>query len=327
MLMKCFYYSQYKFYAPKYKDGLKFLLLSDVHFSPHVKASTLSAVVAQAKKLSPDYIFISGDIVDSLDYVNTDAKMHRLTAWLTRLGQVAPTLIVLGNHDFYHKNPDFNGVFSKKRHWYAHSPAHLVKAINAIDNVQLLDNTSYEDKNVYVFGFTQTPEYFNFDRDENHTTSIFHPGSEDKNIMIYDLHQLNHKLIEKLPKRKVKIALIHSPVFLHDSEITSYLYEFDFFISGHMHNGVVPPVISDFWRSDRGILAPGKHLFPRYARSHITEPDEKSIICGAVTTIQASAKPLTFMNRAYPVNIATLELSHNELLARKPDVKNQYISF
>lgn len=327
MLMNCFYFSRYRFYKANAKKELKFFLLSDIHFSPKVTQSTLNTVRKQAKLMAPNYILIAGDLIDSYDAIRNKSDLKRLTSWLEQLGQIAPTIIALGNHDFYLKNPAYTSIFSGKRHWYTKEPTELITAVNELDNVRILNNETYEDKSVYIFGFTQTPEYYQFDRDENHTTSIFNPGSEDKNIMLYDLRHLDHKLIEKLPKNKAKIAIIHSPVFLQDPEVINYLSEFDFFISGHMHNGVVPPVVNDFWRSDRGIMAPGKLFFPRNSRTHVTNPDHKSIICAPVTTIQDSAKPVTFLNKAFPVNIAMLELSNRETLIGKPDIKHQYINF
>lgn len=145
--------------------------------------------------------------------------------------------------------------------------------------------------------------------------------------MLSDLDSLNQELINNLPKHKAKIAIIHSPVFLTDSQVAAKLYEFDYFISGHMHNGVIPPIINDFWHSDRGLIAPGKKLFPRNARTKITNPNDKIITLGAVSTIQDSAKPITFMNGLFPINIATLELTKNESLARKPDIKHQYFGY
>ena len=324
--MKCFYYSRYRFYNHSIKHALNFFLISDIHFSNKVKSATLRAITEQASQKRPDYIIIAGDVIDSLDCIQSPSNLKRLTSWLEQLGKVAPVLIGLGNHDFYRKNPEHKSIFSNKRHWFSDTDTKYINAVNAIDNVQLLNNEAYEDDKVYIFGFTQAPEYFQFDRDEEHSSSIIHPGNEDLDIMLSDLDSLDQRLINNLPKHKAKIAIIHSPVFLTDSQVAAKLYEFDYFISGHMHNGVMPPIINDFWRSDRGLIAPGKKLFPRNARTKITNPNDKIITLGAVSTIQESAKPITFMNGLFPINIATLELTKNELLARKPDIKHQYIS-
>ncbi len=327
-LMKCFYHTSYKFYGPKYKEGLKFFLISDIHFTPDISADVLDAVLSRANKLHPDYILISGDTVNCLDDVKNQSNLKRLIAWFSRLGQIAPVLISLGNHDYYRKKPNHTKkLFSHEREWDPEYPTELIASLNGLENVHVLENSAYEDKHAYIFGFTQSPEYFQFNRDENHGSSLLHPGHEDKNIMLYDLHQLDHKLIRNLPKKKAKIAIIHSPIYLEDPEIQEYLSEFDFFVSGHMHNGVVPPVISDFMRNDRGILAPGKGLFPHHARSRITKNGQKSIILGAVSTIPSCNKPFIALNKAFPVYTASLEFSHHELLERKPDVKSQYISF
>ena len=324
--MKCFYHSQYRFYNQYIKHELRFFLLSDIHFSQRVSSQTLRAITAQANRVEPHYILIAGDLIDSLDHIKNPSDFKRLTRWLERLAKVAPVLIGLGNHEFYHKNPKRKNIFSRQGRWLAEDNQSFIDAINKLDNVQILNNQAFEDQNVYIFGFTQTPEYYQFDNENHRSASILHPGHEDRDVMVADLDTLDQKLITNLPKHKAKIALIHSPVYLADSEIAAKLYEFDFLISGHMHSGIVPPVINDFWRSDRGLIAPNRGFFPHGARTKISSPYDKNIILGAVTTIQDSARPLSFMNGIYPVNIATLELSNLETLSRKPDVKHSYIS-
>lgn len=326
--MNCFYFSRYRFYQPKLRHELTFFMISDVHFSRKVKTETLRAITIQAVAQEPNYIIIAGDLIDSLDCIDSDYELRRLTAWLQNLGKVATTLIGLGNHDFYRQNPDHSHILSTKRHWYAERPTRLIEAVKDIKNVYILDNEAYEDKEAYIFGFTQSPNYFEFDHDEeDRGTTVFNPGGENLDIMLADLDDLKPKLITKLPKKKAKIAIIHSPVYLEDSEVAAKLYEFDYTISGHMHNGVVPPVLNDFWRSDRGLVAPGKLLFPHAARSHITSPFDKKIILGPIATIQDSSKPLTFLNRVFPASIASLELTHNANYLSKPDVKHQYLRF
>ncbi|MBR6168396.1 metallophosphoesterase [Candidatus Saccharibacteria bacterium] len=325
--MNCFYHSRYRFYNKNAKHGLKFFLISDIHFSHRVSPKTLRAITLRAHQEAPNYILIAGDLIDSLNHIEKSSDLKRLTSWLEQLGKVAPVLIGLGNHEFYRKNPNYKNLFSRQKHWFAEKNQPFLNAINSIDNVQILDNQSYEDQNVYIFGFTQTPDYFRFDKDDHRAPSIFHPGCEDHDIMVSDLDALDQKLITNLPKHKVKIAIIHSPTYLTDSEIASKLYEFDFFISGHMHNGVVPPIINDIWRSDRGFISASRKLFPHGVRTNIRNPSDKIIILGAVTTIQDSAQPFTFANGLYPTNIATLELKNLETLIRKPDVKHSYISY
>ena len=324
--MKCLYHTHYRFYKPDTKTTPSFLLLSDIHFSTKVQNDRLSALLKHATKLRPNYILIPGDLIDSLESIDAPHDRQRLFTWLTELGAIAPVFICLGNHDFYRTNPAFASVFSRKQHWYAELSYKYIKDLNQLPNVHCLHNAAYEDKQVYIFGLTVSPDYYQFDHD-GHTTTFLHPGDEHKDVLLDDLNNIPTKQLHDLPRRKAKIALIHPPYYLDDPEIAPFFADFDFVIAGHMHNGLVPPVVHDFWRSDRGIYAPGKHFFRQKSRARITSPDQKTIICGAVSTFQKSAKPLTFLNSIYPVNTALLEFTHQSRFARKPDVRNKYISF
>ena len=143
--MKCFYYSRYRFYNHSIKHALNFFLISDIHFSNKVNSATLRAITEQASQKQPDYIIIAGDVIDSLDCIQSPSSLKRLTSWLEQLGKVAPVLIGLGNHDFYRKNPEHKSIFSSKRHWFPGTNIGYINAVNAIDNVQLLNNEAYED--------------------------------------------------------------------------------------------------------------------------------------------------------------------------------------
>lgn len=324
--MNTFYFTRYRTYRPQLKKSIKFFLISDIHFSNLVKNVTLNAIIAAANKRKPDYICIAGDLIDCQEEVIVKAQRQRLLAWLSRLGQIAPVIITPGNHDFYRKSPHFKSGLSRKHHWLTEPNPSIFADIRELANVYLLNNQAYEDKNVYIFGFVPTPEYYQLDRDEEHTSSIFHPGTEDKSIFLRDLERLSPKLRTNLPKHKIKLALIHSPLYLHDQEVTNLLQEFDYFISGHMHNGVVPPILNELWKSNRGIVGPGKTMLPDHVRLRINNPSDKSIVLGAITTIQKCAKPLSFLNAAFPVNIAELVFDNNPAHA-KDDLSFKYVSF
>ena len=305
--MKAFYFTHYRAYRPDLKCPLKFFLISDLHYSNLVKNLTLRALIDAAKKRQPDYICIAGDLVDCQDEVRIKAQRERLLAWLDQLAKVAPVLIVPGNHDFYRKSPHFKSGLSRKKHWLSDDNPEFFGSLRQIKNVHLLHNEVYEDNRIFVLGFAPSPAYYQLDRDGEHASSLLHPGTEDKSIFLRDLVNLPEKFHAKLPKHKVKLALIHSPLYLHDPEVTDFLQEFDYSISGHMHNGVVPPILNELWKSNRGIVGPGKTLLPNHV-------------------IQKCNKPLSFLNAAFPVNIAELELSSNPAHP-KTDIKFKYVSY
>ena len=93
-----------------------------------------------------------------------------------------------------------------------------------------------------------------------------------------------------------------------------------------MHNGVVPPILNELWKSNRGIVGPGKTMLPDHVRLRVKDPADKSIVLGAITTIQKCAKPISFLNAAFPVNIAELTFDTNPAHA-KDDLSFKYVSF
>lgn len=60
---------------------------------------------------------------------------------------------------------------------------------------------------------------------------------------------------------------MRSPIYLKDTTITNILNEFDYYISSHMHNGCVPPILYELWHSTRGLIAPNKKFFPKNKRN------------------------------------------------------------
>ncbi|MGN1312860.1 MAG: metallophosphoesterase [Candidatus Nanosyncoccaceae bacterium] len=324
--MKAFYFTRYRTYRKSLKRPLKFFLISDLHYSNLVKNLTLRAIIDAVKKRQPDYICIAGDLIDCQEEVQIKAQRERLLAWLDQLGQIAPVLIVPGNHDFYRKSPHFKSGLSRKNHWLSDDNPEFFGSLRQIKNVHFLHNEVYEDNRIFVLGFAPSPAYYQLDRDEEHASSLLHPGTEDKSILLRDLQNLPAELRTNLPKHKIKLALIHSPLYLHDQEVTNLLQEFDYFISGHMHNGVVPPILNELWKSNRGIVGPGKTMLPDHVRLRVKDPADKSIVLGAITTIQKCAKPISFLDIAFPTNIAELIFDNNPAHT-KTDVSFKYISY
>ena len=314
MLMKNFLHYRYRFYKPDQKEH-KIFAISDVHFSENV-VEQLDRVAEKAESEQPQLITISGDLVDCIDKADEPKERARLSAWLTRLGKIAPVCLCLGNHDFYKMPPDFKSGLSKDHHYVAGRNDHIIKFVNDIENVHLLDDASFENDEFYVFGLTLPPSYYQFDQN---------PGREDVNILLEKLDDLSN-FCSKLPKRKTKILLTHSPVHLLDEPVKEKLSEFDFRFAGHMHNGVVPPFLNEIWRGHRGIMSPTKRFFQDdIARTGLY--DDQLIVLGAVSTIQKGAGRLAALNRAFPINIATIETSHNDVYARKTDIHKKYESF
>ena len=321
--MKLFHETNIKFYS-KSKTP-KICVISDIHFSYRVKSKKLNALLEKLKARKPDYIFIPGDLVDSTDMVKNEAEAKRLLNWLEKLGSFTTVLISEGNHDVYKKSSKEHKKETGDK-WEAIKNTDFLKRINELKNVHFLDNNSYEDNNVYVFGLSSSPDYYKLFSKDKKRISLFKPGNEDVEVMLKELDDLNQKLITKLPKGKLKFALIHSPVALADPRVQAELEEFDYFISGHMHNGLVPPVVDELWRSDRGVVDPTKNLLATRTRTSRKSLAGKSIIAGAVTTWHESVGAFHNLNVFYPCYFMTLEYTKNEQY-KKPFVKKKYLNY
>ena len=73
-------------------DPFKVMVMSDLHFSYQVTDQKLDAIVRQVKNLAPKYILMPGDLVDTLDMVDSEAELNRFLNFLSSLGQLATVI-------------------------------------------------------------------------------------------------------------------------------------------------------------------------------------------------------------------------------------------
>ena len=311
---------RYRFYKPDQKEHTIFAI-SDIHFSDFT-TENLNQIAQKIEHEKPAIITISGDLIDSLESVDKTSELARLKAWMERIAAVAPVCLCLGNHDFYRQKEGFKSGLSRDRGYVAERNDNFIKSISAIENVHYLDDACYEDDDFYIFGLTLPPSYYHFDYTTEKQGNIFSPGSEDLNILLEKLDEADD-FITKLPKKKTKILLVHSPVHLLNESVTNKVKEFDFILAGHMHNGVVPPLLNEIWRGHSGIITPSKHLFKNHnTRSGLYS--NQLIVLGAITTIQKGAGAFRFLNHAFPTYYTTIKTTHNEADSRKPDFAKKY---
>lgn len=313
--MKLFRLSTYRLFRPsifghhkKMPDPFKVMVMSDLHFSYQVTDQKLDAIVRQVKSLAPKYILMPGDLVDTLDMVDADSELNRFLNFLKSLGQLATVIISVGNHDMYRKPK------GGRHGWQYGETNQLFDQIHQLENVHLLDNEVYEDQYIYCLGYTQSPAYYKAKK------SV----TENLPQMLKELQSLPENYLYHLPAKKIKFALIHSPVFLNDSEVKYQLREFDYFISGHMHNGVVPPVFDELINNSRGLISPTKKFAPDNSRNTLRTYADKLLVVGALTTFHEAIKPFNKMNAFFPSYMALMEFTVKKTYARKPYIRHTY---
>ena len=318
--MKLFHETTIKLYS---KNELKICILSDIHFSYRVKNKKLESLRRKLERRKPDYIFIPGDLVDSNNMIEKASEEKRLLRWLESLGKIAPTILSEGNHDVYKKTEKAE---RKKTgdHWKIYKNSKFEKKVNDLENVFYLDNAVYEDKNVYVLGFTLPPKAYCLLKAEEPIMKASKTGEDVPEIL--KALKKNQKLIKNLPKNKKTFALVHSPSSLSEESVTSELSEFDFLVSGHMHNGLVTPIFFELWPSDRGIVNAARKIAAKNTRLSKSTLKEGLIITGAVTTWHEAVGQFHNLNLLYPSYFTTVKFI-NDKKYKKPKVTKKYLKY
>ena len=118
---------------------MRILHIADVHWrglSRHQEyVLAFKDLFKQAKKLKPDVIYVGGDIVHSKTQGISPELVENLVWWFNELANIAPTHIILGNHD---------GLIHNKDRQDAITPI-----IDAINNKNIF---LYKDSGVYPTG-------------------------------------------------------------------------------------------------------------------------------------------------------------------------------
>ena len=312
--MRLFHITNYKLYQEKVPKNIRIVIISDLHFSYKTDPKKLYDIIEQIVKLEPDYILFPGDLIDSINMIEDKEERNRLILWLRELGFISPTLLSIGGHDFYKKE---NNI------WKYEYPTKLAERIAVLDNVHLLDNDKYSDDNIFVTGYTQSMDYYAY-ANNGGLNRIFNPIKESKEVMIEELKELRNK-IGKVPQDKLSMLMVHSPVFLTDKDILELINEYDYDVSGHMHNGCVFPILYELWRSKRGFIAPNKEIFPDNERNTLVTKDDKLIVNGPLTMFQECTHSLQLANALYPYYLTVLDVTNDkEYDTNKIYVKRKY---
>lgn len=261
------------------KRDLTIIHIADIHFSITTKSKQLNKIKEEIIKNNPDYLVITGDLIDEPSITKNKYKIKELLFFLTELSKFTKVIISLGNHDIFNTS---DMTFFKK--------------LNELKNIFVLDNTTYQDDQIYISGLTLPCNYYyNITKDESAEILLEH---------------LNHhpELIKKLPSSLPKVMLIHSPIRITNQEVLKKLKDYDLLLSGHTHNGMVPDIMSKLFKTNQGIIAPNKKLFPSIARGkierYIGNKKITIIITGGITKLsKKSGKILNKLNFVYNMSI------------------------
>lgn len=298
--MKYFHTTTYCLQNNRIRKDFKILVFSDLHFSYKISDLKLDMIINEAKRIKPTYIFIVGDLIDSVDMITNREERNRLLLFLKQLSSLSTVLISLGNHDCYKKN-SVQQKFTKNKWIYCYDEE-FIKSMNVFPNVHVLKNSVYEDDNIFVLGVFNSFSYY-------HAKGKL---VESKEQMIHDLECINPLYLKHLPHSKVKFVMVHSPVYMQDDSILDTLKEYDYICSGHMHNGCVPPILNELWRSSRGIISPTRELFLKNERNTLCSLEDKLVVNGPLTTLQECAGFMEKFDILFPMYDSVFEFKKGE---------------
>jgi predicted MPP superfamily phosphohydrolase len=265
----------------------KIAIFSDIHYYPEYNTKIFDRLIKQLQNNKPDYIAILGDILDSAD--TSDFKA--LEEFLKTITNIAPTIVVLGNHD------------TKKgymRNWSYYKNVPFLELLKSINNLTLLEDEKYLDKekNICFYGFSPSYEHYEI-------------KDEDYESFIEEVNELKTKLDTKT----YNICLTHSPIniyrFIKENQ-NHNLANTDLVLSGHMHNGAIPYFFSNIFnktfKTSRSIISPTRELFPKYSQGRIYNDVVDGYIYEGLSKLSKSTKSFHKFDFIYSKNVHFLTI-------------------
>ena len=271
-------------YNEKVTRDLKFMVIGDVHISDMVSLKKLEMIKKQIIQERADYYLFVGDLIDDVDNIGNSDLLYKVNDLLSCASKVAPTFVILGNHDYIQKKTKESNIEG------------ISNVIKGIDGVTLLDNDIYYDNNVWLMGYTETKKYYHakkYDFEE-----------------FYEDFKKHEKLYKNVRKDLPTLALVHSPEFSNDDKCANLFKDYDLILCGHTHDGCIPFGFGNF---KRGLISPKKTFFPKNVRGLRKLDNNYILITGGVTKIQKCApKILHPFNHLCPVQIDVVMLSNKK---------------
>ena len=262
------------------------LVVSDIHKTKDLDKDNLSLFNKQLKRIKHqiDYILIVGDIINDTEDLLDVEFQNRFRKEMVEFLKDYKTIISLGNHD------ESTKVDKNKDKYKQGNPTILKEILDSMDNVYLLDNnTTYED-DISFASFNPNLDYY-----------IKYYGEKSE-----FLRQFKEYKTVKFNENTFNILLCHDPesiIKLSKLENTCIEPNTDIVVSGHMHNGFLPPMLN-FIVKNRGIISPTKSYFPKYAHGEVDIDTTKFIINGAIN----SRVENPIINYLYGPNATMIEL-------------------
>ena len=273
------------------KSPVKVALTGDWHVSRIVSDKQRRIIEQKLREIQPDVIILQGDSFDTPDAFDDSKLVSKLKKSLKTCAKIAPTVMVLGNHDQVrpvHKPPVSRTEYmSRVRKGIIEEWRRLCKECG----VKLLLDEWFEIKGLRIFGMLQDSEAY-----------YCGPNEKGENLaeMRRHIKELGREGTLEFKPGKAHWLATHAPI--NELYRMSELKGFNMFSFGHTHGGCVP-IVADFvvdaCGGHGGIVAPFMKWFPkRFMRGREILPNGASYIVntGMVMTQDSAPRPLHYIN-------------------------------
>lgn len=203
----------------KSDNDLNIVTVGDLHYHEHVDKQIFKMLLCHIIETNPDFIVIPGDLIETRGFLNSAKEKEFFEDLIREMGEVAPVIMVPGNHEIANFDTKFNRNDSNDTIKY-------MESLNKFKNIYFLNNESVKFDNAVFLGFNPRLEYY------------FKYGSDEgKEIIQEDYLKSGLRMADC----NYNILLSHiTPEVFQDMKKT------DLVISGHWHDGYLPKKFDKF---------------------------------------------------------------------------------
>ena len=292
--------TEYNISNKKLKEKTTIASMADAH-SEYEKLERIKDIL---KDLKITKVLIAGDMIESV--AGSDYQRDKIVELLQEISKFATIVYSHGNHDtvYLEAEPE------EDRERLLENNYRLWDKLKDTDNIimpKLPDNTSNVIKtsltsDIDVSSISIPPNYYYF----------------RESPMEYEIYIRSLDMI-RLDAEKFNILLAHSPKnAINGNAIDEYLKSikrFNLIVTGHMHSGLIPNGLRN--KSRRGLLGPGKKVFPENSYGIMQDEDTVAMINGGITKLASGSfgAPLRsvpgmnkLLDKVYPPEIDIINL-------------------
>jgi len=226
----------------------KILTVSDIHYHPNVDKGIFLMLIDYARKSSPDFIVIPGDLIETIEFINYSSHKLFFERFIKELSEIAPILFVPGNHDIADNDAKSFILKNFKTNLQA---LRYFDSLNKLANVYFLVNEQVRLNEMNFLGFSPRIETYRKKGDLK-TNEMF---AED---------YLKSGL--KMTSDGYNVLITHSPILLTEPFILNNICDFqkltDLAITGHLHDAYLPKVLDRYVKNTNAGLFFAPYVSP-----------------------------------------------------------------